>query len=60
MAQKSFLSILHYGIVTFVRVLLTLILGKGQTVKPVTNPILKESATSLAKKIRQQKVRSTS
>lgn len=56
MAAKPFLSILHYGLVTFVRILLAAIYGKGRTVKPVTNPILKESATSLARQIRQKKV----
>lgn len=56
MAAKPFLSILHYGLVTFVRILLAAIYGKGKTVKPVTNPILKESATSLARQIRQKKV----
>lgn len=59
MAQKQVLSIIHSGIVTFVRIILAAILGKGKRVKPVTNVVLKESATSLARKIRQKKVRST-
>lgn len=56
MAQKEFLTIVHHALVTFVRLLLATILGKGKKVKPVTNVILKESATSLARKIRQKKV----
>lgn len=57
MAQKPFLSIIYYGLVNFVRIILAAILGKGEKVKPVTNVVLKESATSLARKIRQKKVR---
>lgn len=56
MAAKPFLSILHHGIVTFVRIILAAIYGKGDKVKPVTNVLLKEPATSLARKIRQKKV----
>lgn len=57
MAAKPFLNWVHYAIVTTVRILLTAIYGKGQSVNPVTNPILKESATSLARKIRRKQVR---
>ncbi|KAG4070040.1 hypothetical protein HA402_013700 [Bradysia odoriphaga] len=58
MAAKQFINSLHYAVVTFVRILLTAIYGKGQSVKPVTNALLKEPATTLARKIRQKQVTS--